>query len=57
MKNTSRLNFYRAASYRNSKCLVFWKWAEIIFSFCFGQVFVSEILYAQVVCYLSIDLW
>ena len=28
----------------------------IVFSFCFGQVFVSEILNAQVVCFLSIDL-
>ena len=28
----------------------------IAFSFCFGQVFVSEILNAQVVCFLSIDL-
>ena len=28
----------------------------IDFSFCFGQVFVSEILNAQVVCFLSIDL-
>ena len=28
----------------------------IIFNFCFGQVFVSEILNAQVVCFLSIDL-
>ena len=28
----------------------------IIFSFCFGQVSVSKILNAQVVCFLSIDL-
>ena len=28
----------------------------IVYSFCFGQVFVSEILNAQVVCFLSIDL-
>ena len=28
----------------------------IVFSFCFGQVFVSEILNAKVVCFLSIDL-
>ena len=28
----------------------------IVFNFCFGQVFVSEILNAQVVCFLSIDL-
>ena len=27
----------------------------IFFSFCFGQVFVSEILNAQAVCFLSID--
>ena len=28
----------------------------IVFSFCFGQVFVSENLNAQVACFLSIDL-
>ena len=28
----------------------------IVFNFCFGQVFLSEILNAQVVCFLSIDL-
>ena len=28
----------------------------MVFSFCFGQVFVSEIVNAQVVCFLSIDL-
>ena len=28
----------------------------MVLSFCFGQVFVSEILNAQVVCFLSIDL-
>ena len=28
----------------------------IVFSFCFVQVFVSEILNAQVVCFLTTDL-
>ena len=28
----------------------------IVFSFCFGQVIASEILNAQVVCFLSVDL-
>ena len=28
----------------------------IVFSFCLGQVFASESLNAQVVCFLSIDL-
>ena len=28
----------------------------MVLSFCFGQVFVSEILNAQVVCFLLIDL-
>ena len=28
----------------------------MVLSFCFGQVFVSEILNAQVFCFLSIDL-
>ena len=27
-----------------------------MFSFCFGQVFVSEVSNSQVVCFLSIDL-
>ena len=28
----------------------------IVFSFCFGQAFASEILNAQIACFLSIDL-
>ena len=28
----------------------------IVFSFCFGKVFASEIVNAQVICFLSIEL-